>query len=61
MDILWFAVKMAIYGFMIGMIIGLGAFLHAFIAIHFEKGENLCDEGVHPSLRHRGKTAPGNG
>ena len=61
MDILWFVVKMVIYGFIIGMIIGLGAFLHAFIAIHFEKGESPYDEGVHASLQHKGKTASGNG
>jgi hypothetical protein len=61
MEILWFIVKMVIYGFLVGIIIGLGALSYAFIMIHFEKDGRLYDRETVASLQCRGKKSSGNG
>jgi hypothetical protein len=38
MNILWFIIEMVIYGFIIGLIIGIGAFCYALISIRFDRG-----------------------
>lgn len=38
MDIFWLMIMMVVYGFIIGLIIGVGAFCYAFISIQFETG-----------------------
>ncbi len=38
MEILWFVIQMVVYGLIVGLIIGLGAWGYAFIMIHIEKG-----------------------
>jgi hypothetical protein len=57
MDIVWLTVKMLIYGFLIGMIILLGAIAYAFITIHFEK--KRCGEGLNLSLHDGVNTSSG--
>jgi hypothetical protein len=44
MQILWFIITMIAYGFIIGMVIGIGAFSYAFISIHYgerRRGEKM--------------------
>lgn len=41
MDILWLMMKMVVYGLMVGLIIGIGAFCYAFISIHFAERTGL--------------------
>lgn len=37
MDMLWFVIAMLTYGFVIGLIIGIGALCYAFISTYFEE------------------------
>jgi hypothetical protein len=61
MDILWFVVKMMVYGFLIGLLMGLGALAYALITIHFEKGARLYGEEMNTSLQNGVKPSSGNG
>jgi Na+/H+ antiporter NhaA len=35
MELVWLIMKMAVYGLIVGLVIGAGAFCYAFISIHF--------------------------
>lgn len=42
-DILWFVIRMVAYGFIIGLIIGAGAFCYALISTRFEEATSKED------------------
>lgn len=53
-DILWFVIRMVAYGFIVGLIIGAGAFCYALISTRFEEGTSKQDHEMVASASYPG-------
>jgi hypothetical protein len=53
-DIFWFVIKMVAYGFIVGLIIGVGAFCYALISTRFEEGTLKQDREMVASPFYQG-------